>query len=132
MAEAGEERPQNVKRGPHLADQVVGRFGPDHIRGVNRDGGLIDPVGLGAERVEQVDHDLRITDSREVAESYDAFGEEGSRHDSDGGVLAAARSHPPRQSLSTLDDYLVQSDMILCLNGPARGGIDRLRAIIMA
>ena len=128
MAESGEQGTENVERRPHLSNEVVGSLSPDNVRRVDENRCLIEPVRLRAERVEQIDHDLRIADAGNVSEGDFTVGEQSARHNGDRGVLAAARSNSPRQAPASFNNDLIQSSGVLVLSGPARGRSDRLRA----
>ena len=93
LAGAGQQRPQHIERGPHLADQIIRREGRGQGGGVEQ---RLLPVGaialrdLDAEFLEQATEEFRIRQPRHVGQQQRLIGQDRSGHQLEGGVLGAA------------------------------------------
>src|SRR5205085_1334990 len=99
---------EDMKRGPHFADQIVRSLCPEDIGSIDCESVVIDPAGGSAESAQKLHHGEGITDPGNVAKCDDAFGKNCARHDCEGGVFAAAGAYAPVQSSAALYIYPVQ------------------------
>src|SRR2546421_293326 len=115
VPKAGEQGTQNMKRGPHFADQIVRSFRPENVGSVYGQRVVVDPPGRSAKGAQQFHHSEGITDPGNVTESNNAFGKNRSGHDCEGGVFASTGTYAPFQSLAALNIYPVQKVDSFCL-----------------
>ena len=112
VAGARDERPQNVERGPHLTDQVVGRERADDLAGMQN--GLFAIVAcplddLGAKTLQQARQEARIGQPRHVGKSQRFVGKQAGRHQLDGGILGAADGDLTMQPRAAGDGDAIQT-----------------------
>ena len=95
FAAPGDERAEDVERGAHQRDQLVRRFRAQLGAGVDPDLVAGQQLDLGADRAQQVGHDLEVADDGHVVERGDAGREQRGGHLLGAGVLRRARDRDP-------------------------------------
>ena len=99
---ARKQRPREQEGGTDLArERVVDLVA--HVAGVHPHLVGSDPVGIGAERDEQPQHRLDVSDPRHVLERDLLVGEQARRQDRQGAVLVAGGAHAARERMAALD-----------------------------
>ena len=118
-AEAGQQRAGEQEGGPDLLGDLGIDVGLGDGRGVDTQFRGAQPLGLGAEVGQQLDHGLDIGDTGHVAQHDVLVGEQRGGQDRQGAVLVAGGSDRAGQWHATLDDELLQG------NRPRSGSLRR-------
>ena len=110
LARAGQQRPQDVERGPHLTNQIIGGEGRGQLGRVEQ--GLL-TVGavalrhLDPELAQQLPQELGVGQARHVGQQQGLIRQDRSRHQLDGRILGAADLDLAVQAVAAVDDDAV-------------------------
>ena len=102
-AKACEQRAREQERGADAAAQLLVELGLVDADGVDPDLVLAQPLGIGADVDQQVDHRLHVPDPRHVRELHRLGREHGGREDRKGAVLVPGGADGPAERAAALD-----------------------------
>jgi hypothetical protein len=109
LAGAGEQRPEDQHRGPHLAHQVVRRGGVHDLGAMQHDAprraGKV--AGFDAEDLQQPPHRCDVHQIRDVLELERLIGQQTGGHQRQRGVLGAADVDPAGKRHTTVDQKTI-------------------------
>jgi hypothetical protein len=103
-AEAREQWAGEQERGADPAAQLRVELGLVRACGVDPDDVLADPLGVGADVGQDLDHRLDVADPGDVRQRDGLLGEQRRREDRQGAVLVPGGSDPSVQGPAALDD----------------------------
>ena len=103
-AEAREERPGEEEGRANLARELGIEIGLPHSLGIDTYLVGADPLGVGTEVGEELDHGLDVPDARDVGEVHHLRRQHARSEDRERAVLVPRSAHRPGQRASAFDD----------------------------
>ena len=103
-AETCEERPGEEEGGANLARELGIEVGLAHSLGIDAHLVGADPLGVGTEIGEELDHGLDVPDARDVGEMHHLRRQHARSEDRERAVLVPRSAHRPGQRASAFDD----------------------------
>ncbi|MNY03740.1 hypothetical protein D3C86_1363760 [compost metagenome] len=110
LARAGQQRPQDVERGPHLANQIIGGEGRGQFGRVEQGLLAVSAVALrhlDAELLQQLAEESGVRQTRHIGQQQGLIRQDRSRHQLDGRILGAADLDLAVQAVAAVDDDAV-------------------------
>ena len=124
FAAAGEQGAGQQDRGADANAEIRIEIGGADLLGVDREPVAAAPFGGGADRADQFDQGLGVTDARHVVERDGVLGQQRCGDDRQRGVLVARRLDRALEPVAALDDVLngrharrVRSQRVVCQGG---------------
>ena len=109
LAEAAQERTNQIIGGPHLPGQLIGGSGGADAAGVDLHCMAVDDADAGTQMLQNLQGQRHIGDLGDIFDPADPVHQQSGGNDGNGGVFGAADLYFTKQGMTTLYNILCQS-----------------------
>ena len=125
LAEAAQQRAQQVVAGANAAHQVKGRGGGVDMAAVDLHRVAVQHPDIGPQLLQNGKQQRYVADLGDILNAADPVHQQGGGDDGNGGVFRAADGDFAHQRAAAMDDILIQN------RHPLLGSVENVRALIM-